>query len=152
MNTVVLCCGNLLAADDGFGMFVLEELEKMNVPENVTLVDAGSGGLDMLNFLENTDKAIIVDAVTSGDTIGTVHRIVYDTRMELPQLQFSLHEMELMNVLKTGYAVMSGSMPGEIIIIGVEIERTGPFCIGLTPAVHNALPAVLTVIRKELSL
>lgn len=151
MDIVVLCCGNLLASDDGFGMYVLEELEKMEMPENVTLVDAGSGGLDILTFLENADKAIIVDAVFSGDKVGNVHRFVYDKNTKFPTLQFSLHEMELMNVLKAGYAVMSGSMPDDIIIIGVEIERTEQFSIGLTPSVQNALPVVMKMILKELN-
>lgn len=66
MRAVILCCGNILAAADGFGIHVLDELRKRNLPKNVELIDGGTGGLDILNYIENADKVIIVDAVSSG--------------------------------------------------------------------------------------
>ncbi|WP_269851753.1 hydrogenase maturation protease [Methanosarcina horonobensis] len=41
---VVAGCGNPLYADDGFGPAVVESLKGFELPENVTVVDAGLGG------------------------------------------------------------------------------------------------------------
>jgi len=146
---VILCCGNPLATDDGVGFFVHEELKKKDLPENVELIDAGTGGLDMLRFIEDADKVIIVDSITSGEQVGTIHRFAYDNDLEPPFTKFSLHELGLMDVLKTGYAVMPHSMP-EIIIIGIEIQWIEQVKIGLTPAVEKALPDVIEMVLCEI--
>ena len=41
---VIAGCGNPLFADDGFGPAVIEEMQKLSLPDNVTIVDAGLGG------------------------------------------------------------------------------------------------------------
>ncbi|MBN2487890.1 MAG: hydrogenase maturation protease [Methanosarcinaceae archaeon] len=150
MKTVILCCGNPLATDDGVGFFAYEELKKRDLPENVELIDAGTGGLDILNDIEDVDKAIIVDSVSSGEPAGTLHRFTYDNDAELPSLQFSLHELGLFDVLKSGYAIMPYSMPGEIIIIGIEVQWTEQVKIGLSPAVEKALSDVIEMVLCEI--
>ena len=41
---VIAGCGNPLFADDGFGPAVIEEMQKLTLPDNVTIIDAGLGG------------------------------------------------------------------------------------------------------------
>ena len=40
---VIAGCGNPLFADDGFGPAVVEELKKLQLPDNVKVIDAGLG-------------------------------------------------------------------------------------------------------------
>jgi hydrogenase maturation protease len=150
LKTVILCCGNPLSTDDGVGFFAFEELKKKDLPGNVELIDAGTGGLDILNLIEDADKAVIVDSVTSGEPVGTLHRFEYDNDAEPPFLEFSLHELGLMDLLKTGYAIMPDSMPDEIIVIGVEIQWMEQAKIGLSPEVEKALPAVIEMVLCEI--
>ncbi|MCD5409693.1 MAG: hydrogenase maturation protease [Methanocellales archaeon] len=151
MKVVILCCGNILAADDGFGIHVLDELRKRNLPKNVELIDGGTGGLDILNYIENADKVIIVDAVSSGGEVGTIHRF---TRGDLPEpdsVYFSLHDLGLIEAIRAGEATMPASMPDDIIIIGVEVERVEQFNIGLTPEVDKAMPKVVKMVLDEIN-
>jgi len=149
LKTVILCCGNPLAADDGFGISIFEELKKKELPENVELIDAGTGGLDILNYIEGTDKVVIVDAVSSGGEVGTIHRFTRDDLSEPALVHFSLHELGLVDVIKAGEAIMPTTMPEEIIIIGVEIERTSQVNVGLTSKVSKAIPKVVEMVLDE---
>jgi len=150
LRTVILCCGNPLSGDDGLGICVLEELKKKDLPTHVELVDAGTGGLDILSFMEDVDKAIIIDAVTSGKEVGKIHRFTCKDLPDPASMHFSLHELGLVDVLKIGEKVMS--MPDDIIIIGVEVERTNQLIIGLTPKVNEAVPKVVEMVLDELAI
>ena len=66
---VVAGCGNPLYADDGFGPAVVESLKDLELPENVTVVDAGLGGPHFVFTLlnpESTKTLIIVDIADFG--------------------------------------------------------------------------------------
>lgn len=139
-----------MAADDGFGIHVLEELRKRNLPENVELIDGGTGGLDILNYIENADKVIIVDAVSCGGKVGTIYRFTSDDLPEPDSTHFSLHELGLIEAIRAGESIMPASMPSDIIIIGVEIKRVEQFNIGLTPEVDKEMPKVVKMVLNEI--
>jgi coenzyme F420 hydrogenase subunit delta len=75
---VIAGCGNPLFADDGFGPAVAEELKKLSLPDNVTIIDAGLGGPHFIFTLldpEVTKKLIIVDIADWGAEPGMIRRI-----------------------------------------------------------------------------
>ena len=47
---VIVGCGNPLFGDDGFSP-VIEEMEKLTLPDNVTIQDGGAGAALYFNFL-----------------------------------------------------------------------------------------------------
>ncbi|UZE92537.1 MAG: hydrogenase maturation protease [Methanosarcinales archaeon] len=151
MKAVILCCGNPLAADDGFGISVFDELKKKELPENVQLICAGTAGLDLLFYIEGLDKVVIVDAIRSGREIGTIQRFTRDHFPEPSLVRFSLHELGLIDVIKAGDMTMQTNMPKDIVIIGVEIEKVNQirWHVGLTPKVSQAIPSVVEMTLKE---
>lgn len=138
-----------MLGDDGFGIYVLEKLRRKDMPTHVELIDAGTVGLGILSFMENADKAIIIDAVGSGGEVGKIHRFTCKDLPDPASMYFSLHELGLVDVLKIGENVMS--MP-DIIIIGVEVERTNQLTIGLTPKVNEVVPKVVEIVLDELAI
>ena len=136
--------------DDGFGFYVLEELKRKELPDHVELIDAGTGGLNLLSFMENADKIIIIDAISSGSEVGGIYRFTYKDLPDPASVYFSLHELGLVDVLKIGRKVIS--MPDDIIIIGVEIERAKKFTIWLTTKVNEAVPKVVEMVLDELAI
>ena len=61
---VIVGCGNPLFGDDGFGPAVIEELEKLTLPDNITIQDGGAGAPHFIfNILDPsvTKKLIVVD-------------------------------------------------------------------------------------------
>jgi hydrogenase maturation protease len=146
----ILGCGNTLMGDDGVGIRAIERLQKMKLPENVEIIDAGVGGLAILSWIEDADKVVIVDAVQTGnEPPGTVYEF---TDKELPpsnMFMLSLHDLNLVDTINVGRMVQN--MPDEIVIIGVEVKRVAEFTRELTPEVEAALPEVLDLVLKELS-
>lgn len=146
---VVLGCGNTLMGDDGVGIRVIERLQEMKLPENVEVIEAGVGGMSILSWIEDADKAVIVDAVQTGnEPAGTVYEF---TDKELPpsdMFMLSLHDLNLVDTINVGRVVQK--MPEEIVIIGVEVKRVAEFTKELTPEVEGAIPEVLDLVLKEL--
>jgi hydrogenase maturation protease len=63
MKTIVLGVGNSILSDDGVGIHVANQLkQKINSP-NITIDEALTGGMNLLDLLLGYDKAIIIDAV-----------------------------------------------------------------------------------------
>jgi len=53
VKTLVLGVGNLLLADEGVGIHVIQRLaEAYQLPEDVLILDGGTLGLDLLFYLE----------------------------------------------------------------------------------------------------
>ena len=65
---VIAGCGNPLFADDGFGPAVIEEMQNLSLPDNVTIIDAGLGGPHFIFTMldpEVTKKLVIIDIADS---------------------------------------------------------------------------------------
>jgi coenzyme F420 hydrogenase subunit delta len=72
---VIVGCGNPLFGDDGFGPAVIEEMEKLTLPDNVTIQDGGAGAPHFIfNFLnpEVTKKLIVVDIADFNAKPGSI--------------------------------------------------------------------------------
>ena len=99
----VIGCGQILVGDDGLGVRVVEALQKMDLPENVEVIDAGVGGLAILSMIENSEKSIIVDAVHTGkEAPGFIYHF---TDKELPppnMFMLSAHDLNLVDTIHIG--------------------------------------------------
>lgn len=146
VKCVVVGIGNELCADDAVGIAVARQL----VAEGVEAVAAGCPGLGLLDLLEGYDRAILVDAVVSGSTPGTLHRFGLDALPDRSLLPLSLHGVNAVDALALGRAVDPGRLPRDLVIIGVEIADRTPFRSGMTPEVAAAVPKAVVLVRKEL--
>jgi coenzyme F420 hydrogenase subunit delta len=143
---VIAGCGNPLFADDGFGPAVIEELKRLQLPDNVKAIDAGLGGPHFIFTLLDdsvTKKLIILDAVDVGAEPGTLVELSVD---DLPPGRYiDIHSWDLMEPLQ----VLKDAI--DITIVGCQPRRmTAPDMeIGLTEEVKMAIPkAVRFVLGK----
>ena len=66
-NVLVLGIGNLLWADEGFGVRAVEELHAhYEFPENVRVMDGGTQGIYLVQYIREADILIVFDAVDYG--------------------------------------------------------------------------------------
>ena len=76
---LILGIGNVLWADEGFGVRCIERLaENWEFDENVKLLDGGTQGLYLLPFLEDADILLVFDAIDYGLTPGTLKIVEND--------------------------------------------------------------------------
>ncbi len=149
MNILVLGLGNVLLQDEGVGVRVIERLQKEYLfPPEVTVLDGGTLGLDLLQFLEEANRAIVVDAVKAGKAPGELVRLVND---EIPAFlgpKVSPHQVGLQDLL--GLAKLRGNFPEQVILWGVQAERLEPG-VELSPAIAAQVDALVTRVIEELA-
>ncbi|MFN2184641.1 MAG: hydrogenase maturation protease, partial [Anaerolineae bacterium] len=60
-ETLVLGLGNILLGDEGVGVRVVERLlEQYDFPEGVRVMDGGTLGLDLLPYVEDASRLLVV--------------------------------------------------------------------------------------------
>ncbi|WP_321505253.1 coenzyme F420-reducing hydrogenase, FrhD protein [uncultured Methanoregula sp.] len=142
---VIAGCGNPLFADDGFGPAVIEEMEKLSLPDNVTILDAGLGGPHFVFTLldpEVTKKLIIVDIADYGAEPGSITKLRVE---DLPPGAYrDAHSWDLTEPLQRIKDKI------EVTIIGVQPARvTAPeFELGLSDELEKAIPKTIRVILE----
>jgi coenzyme F420 hydrogenase subunit delta len=140
---VIAGCGNPLFADDGFGPAVIEEMQKLSLPDNVTIIDAGLGGPHFIFTLldpEVTKKLIIVDIADFDAEPGSITKLRVE---DLPPGAYrDAHSWDLAEPLQRLAKITT--------IIGVQPARvTAPeFELGLSEELKNAIPKTIRVILE----
>ena len=140
-RVTVMGIGNPLMMDEGVGVRVMEVMMgTLQFPDNVTLVDAGTMGMGILNLFKECDYLLVVDAVDgTGEAPGTVVRLTPED-LAPNQVKHSMHDVRLVDVLEA--AMLMGNRP-EADCIGIQIADMGHVEIGLSPAVEAAIPAAV---------
>ena len=63
MKTIVLGVGNPILRDDGVGVHVIQQLKQQINDPNVTVDEALTGGMNLLDLILGYNKAILIDAI-----------------------------------------------------------------------------------------
>ncbi|WP_407050727.1 HyaD/HybD family hydrogenase maturation endopeptidase [Methyloraptor flagellatus] len=149
---LVLGIGNILWADEGFGVRAVEAFHRQfELPEAVTLLDGGTQGLYLVNFVQEADRLIVFDAIDYGLEPGTL-KVVEDD--EVPKFtgakKMSLHQTGFQEVLSA--ADLLGGYPEKLVLIGcqpVDLEDWGgPLTEPVRAAIEPALAEAIAVLER----
>jgi hydrogenase maturation protease len=153
---LILCLGNDILRDDGVGWAIADELEAclphapLPTPQSPRVVVKRSAlsGFYLLDELTGWDSVIVVDAVRTGvHAPGTVLSFPFEALGT--EAGPSPHAVGLPTIVALGRR--SGvPLPQAIHIVAVEADDMESFCEGLTPAVREAVPKAVDVIRSLL--
>jgi hydrogenase maturation protease len=150
MKIIVLGVGNLILGDDGVGIHVVNEVKKQIEDPNITIDEAITGGMNLLDLILGYDKAIIVDAVKSEKSVvGTVERI--------PIVDFNTmhscnpHDVSLIEAIQMAKKLGETKIPNEIIIIGVMMKEIPcEFGEKLSGEIQAAVPKAVELTLNEI--
>jgi hydrogenase maturation protease len=140
---LVLGIGNLLWADEGFGVRAVEEFSRRYLcEERVTIMDGGTQGLYLLPHVQEASRLVVFDAIDYGLEPGTMKIITDD---EVPAYmgakQMSLHQTGFQDVLAA--AKLTGQYPDKLVLIGVQPVELKDYGGSLREAVRAQIdPAV----------
>jgi hydrogenase maturation protease len=149
LRTLVLGIGNLLMNDDAAGVMVVQALaEKFTFPAEVTLLDGGTLGLDLLPYLEGVDRLLVVDAVEIGKAPGTLIRLSGDDIPLALATRVSPHQMGLKDLLLV--AALQGHTAKEMVLWGVQ-PGSIDMDIEMSPEVAAAVILLLDKVLEELA-
>ena len=147
-KVAVIGVGNPLLGDEGLGIAAVERLRVQELPENVELVDAGTGSLDALIDARNAEQVIVVDAIDAGAEPGTLLRLGgEELRASQGVPLLSLHQLSLRESLCL--AELSGFQPDRLVVMGMQPARVEP-STSLSRAVEKRMDDLLSQIRQEI--
>ena len=146
-KVIFLGLGNILLKDEGIGVHIIQELEKCSLPENCELIDGGTAGLDCLPPINEIEKLVIIDAIKGNKAPGTIYSLRPEHLIEDPSHEaLSLHQVGIIEILSI--AKRAGSLPGEVIIIGVEPKEID-WGLELTDCLKQKIPAILNILLNK---
>jgi hydrogenase maturation protease len=159
-RVLLLALGNDLMGDDGLGPAVARALrEELGGEPDLDVVASSEAGLALLERLEGYGRALIVDAITTGNCpSGTLLEYgpedfygsgALATGASRPSSS-SPHFSGLPEVLAMA-ARLGIPFPKEIRVLAMEIVPPDSFGEELSPSVRDALPAMLQRAKQLLA-
>jgi hydrogenase maturation protease len=150
MKTLILGLGNTLLGDDGVGILLARELEKVLSPSNgFTVMESSLWGLALIDLILGFDHVIILDAIKTGKyRVGNVHEIKVADFTGLSSAS-TPHFVGLPTVLRLGQE-LGLDVPSQISVIGIEVNDPYSFGENLTPELKKNFPRILHQILRIL--
>ncbi|MBL8307275.1 MAG: HyaD/HybD family hydrogenase maturation endopeptidase [Rubrivivax sp.] len=144
-HIVVLGIGNVLWADEGFGVRCVEALQqRWDFAPHVSLVDGGTQGLYLVQHVQAAKKLLIFDAIDYGLAPGTLKLIENeDVPRFMGAKKMSLHQTGFQEVLSL--AQLTEQYPEQVLLIGCQPEELEDFGGSLRPSVKLALEDALAL-------
>ena len=142
-DTLVLGIGNILYADEGFGIRAVEALHARYLfPDSVRVMDGGTQGIFLLPWVRSTQRLLIFDAIDFGLSPATLKLIVGDNVPRyMGAKKVSMHQAGFQEVLAS--AELSGEFPSELALVGVQPELLNDYGGSLTDGVKAQIaPAI----------
>jgi hydrogenase maturation protease len=144
-TVTVLGIGNLLWADEGFGVRCIEALQqRYEFAPHVQLIDGGTQGLYLIQHVQQAGKLLIFDAIDYGLAPGTLKLVEND---EVPRFmgakKMSLHQTGFQEVLML--ALLTEQYPKEVLLIGCQPEELEDYGGSLRPVVRTAMEDALAL-------
>lgn len=142
-ETLVLGIGNVLWADEGFGIRSIETLHDRYVfPDGVRVMDGGTQGIFLVPWVSSARRLLILDAVDYGLEPGTLKIIRgSDVPKFMGAKKMSMHQTGFQEVL--AMADLSGDLPEELALVGVQPKLLNDFGGSLTDCVKAQIdPAI----------
>jgi len=145
--TLVLGIGNVLMGDEGIGVHAVKALERDTWPAGVTLLDGGTGGFHLLEYLHDFPSIVLIDATMDGQPAGAVTVLRPKYASDFPRV-LTAHDIGLRDLIEA--TVLTRPMP-DITLITVSIETIQSMVLTLSPAVEGSIPLVRQLVKKLLS-
>ena len=144
---VILGVGNLLLSDEGVGVHVANELMKLDLPPEVSVVEGGTDGFRLLNVITEADRLIVIDSVKGGAEPGSIYRFDINKVRNCPSgFKISVHQIGILEVINLSELI--GKKPSTTII-GVE-PKSLEMGMELSPEVKAKIPRIIELILEEL--
>lgn len=143
----VVGIGNEFRGDDAAGLIVIRRLKEK--PQNgVDFLEQSGEATALMETMNQAGPVILVDAVQSGATPGTLHR--YDASKQSMPAQFlrcSTHNFSVHDAIEMARAL--DKLPPQLMVYGIEGSQ---FESGaeLSPQVQASIVKVVQQINEEL--
>ncbi|QOG12595.1 HyaD/HybD family hydrogenase maturation endopeptidase [Arcobacter sp. FWKO B] len=144
-TTAIVGAGTIIFKDEGVGVYAQRYLEENYLfGEDVTLVDGGVLGFQLMTYYSEYDNVLILDTISMDDKAGSIYSIPADELLGLGSYKQNAHEVEIVEMLeicslldKMANVHIVGIVPKDIE--SVEIDLTSDIRLKFDEFVSSAL-------------
>ncbi|NJL33710.1 MAG: hydrogenase maturation protease [Chloroflexaceae bacterium] len=144
---LVIGVGNALRGDDSAGLLVAQRLQA-RLP-TLHIETASGEGVTLMELWAGAALVWVIDAVSSGAAVGTIHRLDVGTqRIPARFFHYSTHAFGVAEAIEM--ARVLGNLPPTMIVYGIE-GRAYTMGAALSPEVAQAIDQVVVQIEAEIT-
>ena len=148
-QTLIVGVGNPLLGDEGIGPHIIDNLLQLPMPPGVRLLDCGCDLLNLVSYIDEPKKIIVVDAIRAGGKPGEIHRFDFAELEVLQTKTRSAHQLQVVDALRLLREVCPCLTNCEITVIGIEpkvIELSTDF----SKEVRQNIPDLTRLVLEEM--
>lgn len=133
--------------DDGAGIHIVHELQRLRLADHVDLIDGGTAGVGLVDILSSYRRVIVIDSITNngGDPSGIRLFSPDDLVLRKGEGDYSIHDVELTSILSLMKS-LDMEIP-DITIMGIPAMTFTPG-IGLSEGCRRLIPEAIDLIMK----
>ncbi|MEZ5057104.1 MAG: hydrogenase maturation protease [Saprospiraceae bacterium] len=133
---LVLGIGNYLMGDEGVGVHFANYLLSQDLPKNVDVLDGGTGGFYLTNYIESYPIVILIDATLDDKTPGSTRLLEPHFSKDYPKVM-STHDIGMKDLIEA--MIFMGTLP-KIYLFAVSINSLQQQQVHLTQELEAILP------------
>jgi len=146
-HVLVLGIGNVLMGDEGVGVYVARRLEVASLPENVQVLDGGTGSFLLLGAMQEAGQVVLIDATIDGNLPGTLRRLTPRFSSDYPAT-LTAHDIGLKDLLDAAY--LTGQLL-DVTLFTISIATPQGVGMELSPAITGHIEEITERIRKDVA-
>lgn len=141
--------GNIFMSDDSIGIKIIEEMRKIDFFSSLDLIDGGTSGIDLIFYLKESDKVIVVDAVDAGQKTAEVIKITPNNISDYSTdvfKSYSLHNLGLKDVIELAKKL---GLDKKMFIVGIKPKKID-YGETLSLEIKEKIPEIIETIKSLL--
>ena len=147
-EAVIIGVGNILLKDEGVGIYAAKYIdENFLFSPSIDIIDGGTIGYRLINYLQGYDKVFILDTISADDEPGSIYSMPSEALMGMGHYRRTAHEVEVVEMLEI--CSLTETM-AEVNIIGIVPEDIKNVGIDLTDKLKNHFDAFVGAAINEL--
>lgn len=146
-SVLILGVGNYLMGDEGLGVHIARALQNEKLPEGVDVVDGGTAGFQLMEYLESYPVVIMIDATLDKNPVGTIRMIEPKFARDFPKAM-STHEIGLKDLVES--LALMGKLP-RVYLFVMTVQDIANLHVGLSQLVDEKLPEFKRLILNKVN-
>ena len=135
MKIAIIGAGTVIYQDEGVGVYGAKFIEEnYDFDGDVTMVDGGVLGFQLMTYYQEYDKVIILDTITMDDKVGSIYNLPSEELLGLGSYKQTAHEVEIIEMLEICSLL---ERMAEVNIIGIVPKNIETVVVGLTDEMKN---------------
>jgi len=148
LRVAIVGAGTIIFQDEGIGVYASKYIEEnYTFFDDVTIVDGGVLGFQLMTYYQDYDKVLILDTITMNDEAGSIYNLPAEELLGLGSYKQTAHEVEIVEMLEICSLL---EKMAEVNIIGIIPQDIASVHVGLTQKMQEVFLSFIQTTMDEL--